>query len=459
MTTLGLIFILAYALGFVVKRHVGLLAVAAAAIPFNDSAALIIGEIPVSPFYLGMVVYLPLTYLRIGIPRPGSTMPWLLGLWACAVTLIGPTLFARMPVFASGVGIDRQVGRLSELVYTNSNFAQVSYLVVNLALLMALSSSEDTKNWIPPIPAVVGTSVATLAWWFRHEGIEWPDELFRNNTPNAYGYVKTARFAAQFSEPSHLAAFALTSAVLLSAVVVVLRPRPAIRIFLLAMVAADIVIIVDTGSATALVGAGIFAVVATSWVFYRVAVRGARVSVGVALTVLVLMGTALVIGPQVVAYARDVIDYKVNTGTSLRSRTAADLNSWRIFLDSGTLGVGLGSNRSSSLLALLLSTIGLVGTTLFLLIMGKAIRDGLRERTRRAWAAGLAVLLAASFFSLPDFVSPMMWLLAGFCWNAQRHMSDQTSAQGLSASSSRLVGGGRADGFPAIPPKPKVAEQ
>ncbi|KQY07866.1 hypothetical protein ASD37_07700 [Mycobacterium sp. Root135] len=418
MTTLGLIFVVAYALGFVFGRRVGLLAVAAAAVPFNDSSAIIFGDITISPFYLGMLAYLPLTYLRNGVPRPGSSLPVLLGVWATAITLVGPALFAGMPVVASGMGLDEQVSRLSELGYTSSNFAQVTYLLLNLALLVALASSQDTKRWIPPIAAVVGTLVATLAWSFEKAGMEWPDEIFHNNTRNAYAYVASPRLAAQFSEPSHLGAFALTSAVMLTAIALLQETRPVAKVVLLALVAADVVLIVESASATALGGAGIFALIAILWGLYRMTIKGGRVSPTGILTVLVFAAFTILLMPRAVALINDVVEYKLARGTSIRGRGSADASGWRVFLDSGALGVGLGSNRSSSLLILLLSAGGLLGTLLFLLIMGRAIRDGLRERTRIPWAAGLVVLLLAEFFSYADLVSPMMWLLAGFCWNA-----------------------------------------
>ena len=420
MTTLGLLFALAYLIALVARGRIGVLAVAAAAIPFSDSAAVVVGAVSFSPFYMGMLLYLPLVYIRVGMPQPGSGLPFAFGFWATGVTLIGPTLFAGMPVVASGVGIDEQVNSLSVLGYTTSNVAQVGYLLLNLALFLSLSSSGDRRNWIPPIPAVVGTAVAMAAWVFRQVDIEWPDEFFRNNTPNAYAYVETPRLTAQFSEASHLGAFALMSGVLLTAFVFILRPRPVTTVILLALAVGDVLLVVESGSATALGGAAFFAVAATAWGAYRAVTRGLRVHAVVAVAVLVVLSVVMVILPEIISYVRDVVDYKLDRGTSIRSRTAADVSSWRIFLDSGSLGVGLGSNRSSSLLLLLLSTVGLVGTTLFLLLMGRAIGDGLRDRARRAWAAGLAVMLAAAFVSLADLVSPMMWLLAGFCWDANR---------------------------------------
>lgn len=462
MTALGLVFALAYIIGLAVGGRVGLLAVAAAAISFNDSAAVVFGPASISPFYMGMLVYLPLVYLKNGFPRPLPSLPLGLAIYAGAITLLGPTLFARLPVVASGLGIDVQANRLSELAYSSSNLAQMIYLVLNLMLLMALSTSEDARRWIPPIPAVVGTLVASLAWWFQNTGREWPDGFFRNNTLNAYAYVKSPRLAAHFSEPSHLAAFALTSAVLLTACVLVQKPRITVSILMLACAAADILLIVESGSATALAGAAIFAIMATLWSGYRLVIRRARVPVGWVLIGLVLLVIIFAGLPEIVAYGREVIDYKLNTRTSIRSRTSADAASWRIFLDTGTFGVGLGSNRSSSLLLLLLSTVGLIGTTLFVLLMGKAVRDGLRDRSRRAWAAGLTALLATSFFSLADLISPMMWLLAGYCWIHQSRIVESAADDRIpvrSAQTAHRSRSGRSNCLETVPHEPEITDE
>ncbi|MDZ7885524.1 MAG: hypothetical protein U5N53_22690 [Mycobacterium sp.] len=459
VTTLGFIFLAGYIIAFCVNRRIGVLAVAAAAIPFNDSAAIIIGSIPITPFYVGMIVYLPLVYLRIGFPRPGSSLPFLLAFWSCAITLLGPALFTGMPVVASGLGLDVQVNRLADLDYSSSNFAQIVYLILNLALLMALAGSNDTKKWIPPVPAVVGTAIAVLAWWFHRAGWAWPDELFHNNTRNAYAYVDTARLSGQFSEPSHLAVFALTSAVLLIVTVAVHRPRLPLKLLLLLTATFDILLIVESASATALAGAAIFAMAFVGWSIYRMVATGARVSRGVSLVVIAAVGTLVVLSPLIVRYALDVLEYKLATGFSIRGRTAADLSSLRVFLDSATVGVGLGSNRASSLLLLLLSTVGLVGATLFFLTMGTAIRDGIRDRMRRPWAAGLAVLLFTSLVSLADLVSPMMWLLAGFCWNARRACGESISpAAALEGAAGSAQGGTLTYDSKPVPPKPRVAE-
>ena len=412
VTILGVIFIAAYAVGLAINGRIGLLAVAAAAIPFNSSAAILIGdELPLTPFYLGMLIYLPLVYIEVRLPQPQSSLPWLLGLWGIMITLIGPTIFAGMPVVASGVGLDQQVGWLSELDYTTSNVAQIIYLVLNLALLMALAASQDTKQWIPPIPAFVGTWVAMAVWILREVGIDWPRTLFANSARRSFAPGE-GRFAAQFTEPSLLGTFALTSFVILAAMLVSQRRQPSLAFLLFITAAADLFLIFQSSALTSLAGAGVFIMLVALAGSYRIAFTRARIPLILPLILLVLA----VATPPLVEFGVSVIDYKLSTRHSMTSRFSADATSWQLFWDSGGLGVGMGSNRSSSMMLLLLSSMGIIGAALFIMLMGRAIHDGLQSRPRLPWVAGLVALLVSSMISLADLVSPMIWLLAGFCW-------------------------------------------
>lgn len=413
MTVLGIIFLTALAFGLLLGGRNGLLAVAASGIPFNDSAALLIGGIPIAPFYLGILLYLPLAYFSIGMPRLGASSPWLLGMWAFGITLVGPALFAGLPVVKSELRQEHVLGNfwtLFNLDYSRSNVAQVGYLVLNLLLLMAIACSAGTPSWIPTVPAFVGTTVAVIMWISREAGIDWPRLIFANSDRM---FAHGVRFAGPFTEPSKLGVFALTSAVLLGALAIKIQSSIAKRAILSAFVAFDLFLVIESASLTALAGAGLLAAVMGLRSLYLVVSQGSRIPV----VFFFLVPIVVAISPAIIGFTMEIVEYKLDSLTSLQDRRWADTASWRVFIDSYTLGVGLGSNRSSSLIFLIISQIGLVGTALFLMLMIRAIRDGLRDAQRFPFAASLIALLAASFFSLADFVSPMTWMLAGFCWD------------------------------------------
>jgi hypothetical protein len=76
------------------------------------------------------------------------------------------------------------------------------------------------------------------------------------------------------------------------------------------------------------------------------------------------------------------------------------------------IGVGMGSNRPSSLITSLLSTVGLAGCVLFLIAYFRLLMNAAGEFSWVRWA-GLVLLINAAFSS-PDFTTPWIWVILGF---------------------------------------------
>jgi len=105
-------------------------------------------------------------------------------------------------------------------------------------------------------------------------------------------------------------------------------------------------------------------------------------------------------------------------------RLGADAFAFNLTLQTHGLGVGLGSNRPSSLVAALLSQVGVVGFLLFMFAAGKTLWP-LPKQHRWIGLAGLALLLAMAF-GLPDLSFPFLWIV--FALAAQSKASGQTEA-------------------------------
>jgi hypothetical protein len=106
-----------------------------------------------------------------------------------------------------------------------------------------------------------------------------------------------------------------------------------------------------------------------------------------------------------------VLNKRASLSYELRSN--ADRMAWRIFLDTYGLGLGFGSHRpSSGFLALLIGP-GVLGTILFLLFVGGALR---RPGSNRAAAASKPIRwaplgpLVCHILTVPDFQSLTLWL-------------------------------------------------
>ena len=96
-------------------------------------------------------------------------------------------------------------------------------------------------------------------------------------------------------------------------------------------------------------------------------------------------------------------------------RTAADIYAIKIFVSTYGLGAGLGSNRSSSLITTLLSTIGIIGVTSFIMLIYSVIRGIIKIHCDKYsnickytyWS--LLTLLIAHCISIPDISFPPLW--------------------------------------------------
>jgi len=97
---------------------------------------------------------------------------------------------------------------------------------------------------------------------------------------------------------------------------------------------------------------------------------------------------------------------------SFINRLAADAYALNLFVMTKGIGVGMGSNRPSSLITSLLSTVGLLGLIVFLLAYFKLLSNAARNHPELLWA-GLAFFLCLAT-SGPDYDQPWIWVLLAF---------------------------------------------
>jgi hypothetical protein len=89
-------------------------------------------------------------------------------------------------------------------------------------------------------------------------------------------------------------------------------------------------------------------------------------------------------------------------------RTAADLFALGLAAKTHWLGVGLGSNRPSSLICSLLSTTGLIGTILFLAMCARLVTNVSGKEGWVRWAVLGALINMA--LAIPDVTTPVLWV-------------------------------------------------
>jgi hypothetical protein len=102
---------------------------------------------------------------------------------------------------------------------------------------------------------------------------------------------------------------------------------------------------------------------------------------------------------------------KSDTG-SYKNRTIADLHALKLFVDTYGFGVGLGSNRPSSLLPFLLSQLGFVGTWLFFVFIYKIMYftyKSLKNTEYFQYFFLIPAVLVSQLIAYPDITNPTLW--------------------------------------------------
>lgn len=415
MTTLGIIFAGAYGIALFGGRRWVLL-VLASSIAFNDSIVIAFGAATITPFYFGLILYLISSFTIWRGPAahtgrfPGRSTLVFLFVYCAFVTALSPALFAGLGVISAAYGIDQQAQFLTPLAFTSSNVAQMAYLLLNIIFVWRSQRDGTFESRHVTIGLAVGAVVACSAFI----GGVWPHAFF-DTSPRGFYSIETGRLRGQFSEPSHLGAFAVTATLYFG---ITLARTQSVRRFVAygVLTGMALALLYASASGTAAVGLGVGLLVMLAISLWGRRLRGrrlrgpGRVPVPMFLGGVAVMVVLIVLLPSIIDVINSIIDTKIGS-TSLSNRSIVDQNSIAVFFKTFLLGAGNGSNRGSSLFLMLLSQIGLIGTTLFLIVVVTAVIRGLSVKVNVPAALALIGFLSAAFVSFPDFASPILWSL------------------------------------------------
>jgi hypothetical protein len=423
MTALGAVFGIAYVLALFRGRR-SVLFVIAASIGFNDSAAIVVGNVTLSAYYLGLLIYIVTAVLRrpeasAKTPAGPRVLLWLLLAYSLVVTFIAPFLAAGLGVVSPAIGLDQQVTTLTPLSFTSSNIAQAAYLVLNVAFLLLLFRERLVSQSQVFAGFTVGVLVAFVGCisWLGH--ISWPYSFF-DNSPRGFYSTEIARPRAQFSEPSHLGAFALTAAAFFLITLMQSKsPRQVVGRGLMTLLAA--VTFAFSASGTGLGGAVIGGAIILGASVIRVwpKLPSLRIPVPLFLAGLVAVVVLVVATPKIVAAAVALVQSKQDS-TSASTRSLTNSRAIDVLWGTHGFGAGLGSNSTSSLFYLVLGQIGIIGSILFFALMTVAIVRGLRSGENLASVVALTSILAAAVVSLALFNLPQLWFLVAVTLTARK---------------------------------------
>lgn len=402
--------------------------------------------ISISPYYLLALVccmrLLPDFRVALaGLRRAGHEFVvefrlWVaFSVWSVCTAFLLPRFFAGQPVDDPRTGMDLTYTHLTALQFSHSNIAQIAYLMLNLAVLTAAFASVGSGRMTIRLQRafelsgvfVLGFGAYQKAASILH--LPFPAAFLDSNIQNfTAGGFNTAtyglglRISSTFSEPSYAGGF--YAVFFAYAAVLALRRQRGARGYAL-LAAASLVMLTLTGATTGYAAA---LIVVPAVVLFEAVLPGLRRGIkpayliGAGAVVAAIAGEIMLIpSSAVMATLNGELLHKLQTGSAMHG-LAADRVAWDLFLHTGGLGVGLGSERPRNFALYLLSNVGLIGTGLLTVIvvrLGRFCRRILRLVPRRdersallaaaVWALGVQLL--TMLISIPDLSWPELWVL------------------------------------------------
>jgi hypothetical protein len=392
-------------------------------------------EFGIQPGYVAAIAFLLALALRLGMANrvelpsglPRVYMPLILFAgYAALSALLLPVVFAgRVSVFPPREGLT--LSSLSLLEPAATNLSQAGYVVFLAAFAIGASllvARDDRAGAFARTYVLTGMLVVALGVYqimAHYVGLPYPERLLYSNPvyyqgfEQAIGTVK--RMSSAFTEPSGLAYY--LAGVFGYALVRCAQSERPLRPGVIALVALA-GLLLSTSTTAYLTVAVILPVAAVI-----LPGGGGRTRIlafaGIAAAAFGVLGWWLVTraGSDVLA-GLALITLVDKTGTtSFLHRIGADVHSLSLVPTTLGLGVGWGSNRASSLVTTLLSTGGIIGTTLLLWFawrvasLVKVVKPGLPHTDRdRTAALGFSVIamLVAGAIAVPDMNHIALWV-------------------------------------------------
>lgn len=417
-TIIGIAFFCCAAYCFFLKEDslLGLLIIASI---FQAASAINIGERGIQPYYVVAVFIIARALVNriLGI-RSRAHMPqapWLLlfGFIAVASAFILPFLFAGIPVYDPKIGIDEGALFQPPLSFGLNNIAQAGFLTCHIAtayavLTMNFSSRKARKAYIWAFYLVVVIIAAQAVCQIT--GIPFPNKLILNNPGYSLwdlsGEIGGTRNPGTFSEPSFAGGFLAIYCI--GFLAQYLAGQDGAFHLVVSLVATGLV---ASGGSMFTLCILIPALLVRYFPFrfpWYINIRRTKRLVWVLFLVVMPVALALLASS---VYREALITNtlsKTDSGSFI-NRTASDLYALQLLVKTHWIGVGLGSNRASSLLTTLLSNVGVAGALAFGVFYIKLFAHLPKEYAWLRWAS--FALLLNMCIAIPDSTIPTLWIL------------------------------------------------
>ena len=387
------------------------------AVVFEAASAINFGDRGIQSYYIVSLFVVARGLFKwsggAGSQRRMPQGTWLLAFAGIVVAsaIVLPIVFAGIPVYDPKIGIDDGLFIRPPLTLGLNNFIQAAFLVWHIATayaLLAIKTPSDKAYraylWAFYIVVliVVAESVCQLI------DIPFPHSVFLNNPGYSLwgreGEVAGMRNPGTFSEPSLAGGF-LAMYVLGFLAKYLSGKGDKIRV---------IISLAASGLVTS--GGSLFTITLITpflllryWPFRLPMIVNTSRMKRLAWVLVLFSVPALLLLIAPAGYTETIMTNTVSKGesSSFIDRTAADLYAIELLIRTDGLGVGMGSNRASSLITTLLSNVGLAGFLVFGVYVFRLFGRLPEEYAWLKW--GAAALLLNMCMNIPDFTAPMLW--------------------------------------------------
>jgi len=423
-TPLGLAFVAVAAIAALRRRYE--VALFAAMIAPIGSALIVAGQ-GVLVFYLvcaGACLGLLLRSVEGGtaIPHnePGRRALVFFAFWACFISIAGPVIFSGTLVIPPMSVNELGYRRPQPVALGLSNFVQAAYVVLVVGCVLYLGGARKRLS-----PDLLGFGLALVvgASFYRllniHFGLPWPDGFF-DTTPGARlidsDESGNLRFRGVYSEPAGLAIGSVAAITFFGMRLMAAGSSRRERIISCALIAMAFANIASSTSTTAVI-AGVLVGGLVLCVGLARMLRGAKLSIPMALILLAGVAVLVIVGPTLAGRGWAEVSGRVGD-LSTSTRLGGNLRALHVFVDTFGLGVGLGGTQAFAIWATLLAGVGLLGTAAFALAVVQLVRAALPDPEMRPVVWALVAILAGRMISGSSLTDPLVWLSIGLLANS-----------------------------------------
>jgi hypothetical protein len=373
---------------------------------FQAASVFSFGSLWITPFFftqilfvLKMSPYVLANGLSVNISKVTFVFI-ILVIFSIFITMISPSLFSGTRVVSSAFSFEVNYATNGKpLSFSMSNISQICLFIINVTTLLVVYRFAPIIINFNQLYLSYYLSIIVFAffsfWWLVSKDTLPVDFLYSNG-----GYSITAlaesRLASTYSEPSSAGAF------IASSLAPLLFARRKFGVLVLGV--GMIFLLTLNRSSTAILTA------VTSFLLFFI-LRGTnsqRVLISLCLLVIVSSVIFMIFGDTLLS----LYDNKMSSDSGM-IRSWSNYLSLSALYDSYFLGLGLGSNRASSLLLTILTSVGVIGFVLFVVVicfLMKPLLENRSEPNSLFFSTLFLGFILGAFFSVPDISSPSLWM-------------------------------------------------